>query len=223
MGTRRMAKQLFCAILIVLSILTPVTSIIPGANLWSMETVAEAAEYGAQVSKQILAGYLPKYTGNKKNIVDALKAMGVDSSYTLRKYLAETNGISNYRGTAAQNTQLLNLLKKGSLKIYWRIRFTPLTKMVHNERPSFRIEFLGYGIRRVDYVSNSKWLLDVGLKNTQWKGAGASCFTTAYVKEVSFPYGTAKTEFKLYGGNSVSNAINNKVATYPIEFKVKLW
>ena len=49
------------------------------------------------------------------SIVDALKAAGVDSSYESRKAIAEANGISNYTGTAAQNTQLLNSMKAGTL------------------------------------------------------------------------------------------------------------
>lgn len=54
------------------------------------------------------------YTG--ASIVQALNQIGVDSSYTNRKKLAAANGISNYRGTATQNTQMLNLLKQGRLK-----------------------------------------------------------------------------------------------------------
>lgn len=56
-------------------------------------------------------------TGYKgMSIVDALNQIGVDSSYSYRCKLAATNGISNYHGTAEQNTQLLNLLKQGKLK-----------------------------------------------------------------------------------------------------------
>ena len=54
------------------------------------------------------------YKGN--SIVDALKSIGVDSSFGNRKNLALKNGINNYSGTAKENTKLLNLLKKGQLK-----------------------------------------------------------------------------------------------------------
>ena len=50
------------------------------------------------------------------SIVDALKAAGADSSYAARKAIAEANGITNYTGTAAQNTALLNSMKAGTLK-----------------------------------------------------------------------------------------------------------
>ena len=56
----------------------------------------------------------PNYTGN--SIVDGLNGIGVDSSFAYRARLAEVNGISNYRGTAEQNTQMLNMLKNGTLK-----------------------------------------------------------------------------------------------------------
>ncbi|MBN6887435.1 N-acetylmuramoyl-L-alanine amidase [Cytobacillus horneckiae] len=47
------------------------------------------------------------------SIVDYLKSIGVDSSFNHRKLLASQYGIKNYTGTAAQNTQLLNKVKKG--------------------------------------------------------------------------------------------------------------
>ena len=59
--------------------------------------------------------YYPKCAGSCSSIVDGLKSVGVDSSYSNRKEIAKTNGISNYTGTAAQNTQMLNLLKQGKL------------------------------------------------------------------------------------------------------------
>lgn len=48
------------------------------------------------------------------SIVDYLKSQKQDSSYNARKQLAESNGITGYRGTAAQNTKLLQLLQSGS-------------------------------------------------------------------------------------------------------------
>ena len=51
------------------------------------------------------------YTGN--SIVDYLKSQGQDYSYSARKKLAEEMGITNYTGSAAQNTSLLNSLRSG--------------------------------------------------------------------------------------------------------------
>lgn len=59
--------------------------------------------------------YYPKCEIKYKSIVDALKSIKVDSSFSNRKKIAKKNEISLYIGTASQNTKLLNLLKKGKL------------------------------------------------------------------------------------------------------------
>lgn len=61
-------------------------------------------------------GYLENSSYKGNSIVDALKQIGVDSSFSNRKKIAERNSIYDYRGTATQNTKLLNLLKSGKLK-----------------------------------------------------------------------------------------------------------
>jgi len=67
------------------------------------------------------------YTGN--SIVDYLKSIGEDSSFNHRKALASKHGISNYTGTAAQNTRLLNALRgnKTSTKATTTKKYTPRT------------------------------------------------------------------------------------------------
>lgn len=50
------------------------------------------------------------------SIVDALKAIGVDSSMSNRSAIAKANGISNYTGSYSQNVSLLKKLKSGTLK-----------------------------------------------------------------------------------------------------------
>lgn len=45
------------------------------------------------------------------SVVEYLKSVGQDSSYSNRARLAQQHGISNYRGTAGQNTSLLNRLR----------------------------------------------------------------------------------------------------------------
>lgn len=59
--------------------------------------------------------YYPKYTGNTVSIVDALKSIGVNSSYDNRTNIAKRNGMANYIGSASQNLKLLHLLKEGKL------------------------------------------------------------------------------------------------------------
>ncbi len=51
------------------------------------------------------------------SIVEALKSIGAESSYSYRVKIAVSNGISGYSGTATQNTQMLNMLKSGELKV----------------------------------------------------------------------------------------------------------
>lgn len=61
-------------------------------------------------------GYLENSSYKGNSIVDALKQIGIDSSFEHRKLLAQKNNITNYRGTPEQNTKMLNLLKRGKLK-----------------------------------------------------------------------------------------------------------
>ena len=59
--------------------------------------------------------YYPKCETSFTSIVDALKSIGIDSSFSHRQSIASANGITNYAGTSAQNIELLNKLKQGTL------------------------------------------------------------------------------------------------------------
>lgn len=59
--------------------------------------------------------YFAKYTGSSVSIVTALKSLGESSSYSYRRKVAVANDISDYSGTAKQNTTLLTRLKQGKL------------------------------------------------------------------------------------------------------------
>ncbi|WP_339148419.1 MULTISPECIES: LysM peptidoglycan-binding domain-containing protein [unclassified Sutcliffiella] len=54
----------------------------------------------------------PKGDQKTNSIVDYLNSIKQDSSFANREKLAKQHGIKNYKGTAAQNTQLLNKLRK---------------------------------------------------------------------------------------------------------------
>lgn len=82
-------------------------------------TVAKPAATMTQAQVQAQSAskkpYYKRYTGNSNSIVDALKAINVDSSFAYRKKIAKANGISVYLGTPVQNTTLLVKLKAGTL------------------------------------------------------------------------------------------------------------
>lgn len=60
--------------------------------------------------------YFKTYTGSENvSIVNALAAIGADSTYSYRKQIAAANGIADYSGTSAQNLKMLSLLKDGKL------------------------------------------------------------------------------------------------------------
>ena len=66
--------------------------------------------------KKCSSKYYKKYVGSSVSLIDALKAIGADSSYSNRKKIAAKNGVENYSGQSNQNTYLLGLLKQGKLK-----------------------------------------------------------------------------------------------------------
>ena len=59
--------------------------------------------------------YYPKYAGKSASIVTALNSLGIISAMAFRKKIAAANSITNYTGTAAQNTKMLKLLREGKL------------------------------------------------------------------------------------------------------------
>lgn len=66
----------------------------------------------------ILGGsnYYKMCSDKYNSLVDALNSIGVDSSFTNRKKIAQKNNVRDYSGTAFQNNQLLEKLKAGRLK-----------------------------------------------------------------------------------------------------------
>ena len=66
-------------------------------------------------SKTNSISYYPRCSDSSSSITEALKNIGVDSSFSNRKEIAILNGFINYSGTASENTSLLNLCKSGKL------------------------------------------------------------------------------------------------------------
>ncbi len=61
--------------------------------------------------------YYKKADQSHQTLYSAFNSLGIPTSYALQVKIAKTNGIGAYTGTAAQNTQMLNLLKSGKLMI----------------------------------------------------------------------------------------------------------
>ena len=57
----------------------------------------------------------PACKGSLTSIVEALQSLEEDSSFDNRKKIAKLNGISDYRGSPEQNSDLLSKLKQGKL------------------------------------------------------------------------------------------------------------
>lgn len=68
-----------------------------------------------------ISKYFPQYKGRSTSIVDGLKSVGVSTTFSYRRKIAAKNKIVKssllYLGTAKQNTEMMNLLKKGKLLI----------------------------------------------------------------------------------------------------------
>lgn len=112
--TRVLSLVLVAASAATLLAFTPVKSL-PDSIADAAEIVMEEA--GIETIKAEAAEtYFAKPTKSYSSIVDALKSIGVDSSYAYREKIAAANGIPNYSGTAAQNKRMLELLNQGKLK-----------------------------------------------------------------------------------------------------------
>ncbi len=93
----------------------------PASGSGATTTKKPASTSGATTTKKPASVSYYKYKtkaglSTSTSIVDALKAIGVDSSMSNRKKIAQANGISNYTGSYSQNVQLLSKLKSGKLK-----------------------------------------------------------------------------------------------------------
>ena len=84
-------------------------------NVLYKEPVAKKGEDDKETTTKAKVTYYPRYRGKSSSIVDALKSLKINSSQKNREKIASLNGIKNYKGTASQNTKLLNLLKRGKL------------------------------------------------------------------------------------------------------------
>ena len=132
------------------------------------------------------------YTGD--SIVDYLKSQGQDSSFSARKELAKSYGITNYTGSGTQNTQLLNTLRSGS---------TPSTNtnaVAKNE--DVKGEVLGEEVAVVNPDTSDK----AGKKEDEKKDPLPGVSQELYDKALNTPFETsADTDVALNDGRYALN------------------
>lgn len=110
MSIKSATKRVACifAASLILTVGSVEVGLIDGNDIFdAISITAEATSYKYT--------YYPKCASKYTSFVDALKSIKISSTMTNRKAIAKLNDISNYTGTASQNTKLLNLLKNGKL------------------------------------------------------------------------------------------------------------
>lgn len=113
------------------------TNEIGGNELRETESKQEPYSYSNNV-------FFPACASGHTSIVDALKSIGVDSSYNNRATIAANNGISGYSGSASQNNQMLDMLKAGTLLNYVETNTGYTTYYRYRERSAIQITYYRY-------------------------------------------------------------------------------
>lgn len=109
---------------------------------------------------------------NSKSIVDGLKSIGVNPTMTYRKEIAKANGISNYTGTAKQNTQLCDLAKKGLLVKPKTKYFTAFTDTSSEYYPAFINTSIVDGLKSIGVNSSLNFRKKIAKANGIWSYTG---------------------------------------------------
>lgn len=104
-----------------------------------------------------------------ESIVDYLNSIKVDSSPSNRKKIAAAHGIKNYTGTAAQNIQLLNLVKKNGVTPKKAALAKPVAKKYPLPDATYWVKkplFSGTGVRQLQEALASIYFYpEKGAKN----------------------------------------------------------
>lgn len=90
---------------------------------WQYSSRGQVDGIHGNVDLDVFYGIIPKveeiqheyYATPEFTLIESLNKIGVYSSFSNRKKIAEINGILNYTGTAEQNIKMLSLLKEGKL------------------------------------------------------------------------------------------------------------
>ena len=88
---------------------------VPKTNKQTISTTVLTTTTHLQTRIEYSTIYYPACDSPYTSLVDALKSIGEDSSFSTRQLIAQINGILNYSGTSQENTELLDKLKNGKL------------------------------------------------------------------------------------------------------------
>ena len=159
--------------------------------------------------------YYPKCKQSTRSIVDGLKEIGEDSSYTNRKKIAQLNQIGNpYSGTASQNTEMLNRLKRGVLIKSktpvndWTIELPSTATVTKGKTITITAKFKGSGISSCTLSNGNTAIVSTSL-STEWKPAGQYCTSTITV--TAKKAGTVTLTFTLNGTKTLSKSVKVSV------------
>jgi N-acetylmuramoyl-L-alanine amidase len=128
----------------------------------------------------------PAYSNN--SIIDYLRGIGKDSSFGARKVYASQYGIANYRGTASQNLELLNKMRKGG------------PSRIEDEKVVYKgnsiVEFLNKIGVSSSYHNRAKLAFKYGIKGYR----GTASQNLELLKKMQSKYSVKESSYK---GNSI--------------------
>ena len=159
-----------------------------------MAAVSEAVGFET-LAVEAAESYFKKPSRSYSSIVDALRSIGEDSSYSYRKQIAAANGIAGYTGSASQNTRMLQLLNQGKLR---KPGSGNSESGGSNQYVNVKINLSVPVYRQYD----SRWGgVKIGTKTIRQVG----CLTTALAMLYSYDKGTRITPNKMIKKLSYSN------------------
>lgn len=180
----------------------------------------------------------PVYEGN--SITRYLESIGEDQSFAARKVMAEKYGIRNYTGTAAQNLQLLAILRDGHKAPSTQEVVTPIRTVKKGDSVTVPAGKLYAQGNAVNPVSNRQLTAKVDLINQNWRNsvrlingngvyvgfARLSDLSGSAVPKapaVTFNKNDKVTASRLFGTSAATNAARNTSITGYINHYNENW
>lgn len=150
------------------------------------------------------------YTGT--SIVDYLASIGQASDYNTRASLASRMGISNYSGTASQNTQLLNMLRSSSPTA---AQTAPQTYTQQAAQPITQTNNIQQTVQPVAQPVSQNWNL------SRWNSTGGGTWSSQPVLTINgqqFQYNTPQ-EYISHLQQLQAQGLTGNISRYISEFQ----